>query len=111
MLERACMGDAELLPGERFQLMRFFKAVFVRCQCAYFRYRQGALGGEYWKTFRTLLRSLWRLRGKEVARLWEQFKVGGFLHEEFTAEVEKLRDEAQPHLKAMIDEGLDFNHA
>ena len=43
--------------------------------------------------------------------MWEQFKVGGFLHEEFTEEVERLRVEAQPHLQAMMDKGLDFNHS
>ena len=111
MLDRACMSENELSPGERFQLIRFFQAVFVGYQCAYFQYRQGALGEEDWKIFRTLLRSFWLLRGKELARMWEQFKVGGFLDEEFTAEVERLRNEAQPHLQAMIDEGLELNHS
>jgi len=111
MLDRACMTDSELLPGERFQLMRLFQAVFVGYQCAFFQYRQGILGEEDWKTFRTLLRSFWLLRGKELARMWEQFKVGGFLDEEFTEEVERLRDEAKPHLQAMIEKGLGLNHS
>jgi hypothetical protein len=111
MLDRACMSEAELLPGERFQLLRFFQAVFVGYQCAYFQYRQGALGEEDWKIFRTLLRSFWLLRGKELARMWEQFKVGGILDEEFTEEVERLRDEAQPHMQAMAERGLELNHS
>lgn len=111
MLDRACMTDAELLPGERFQLIRMFQAVFVGYQCAYFQYRQGVLGENDWKIFRALLRSFWLLRGKELAKMWEQFKVGGFLDESFVEEVERLRDEAQPRLQAMIEKGLELNHS
>jgi hypothetical protein len=42
--------------------------------------------------------------------MWEQFKAGGFLDEEFTEEVERLRDEAQPHLQALNEKGLELNH-
>jgi hypothetical protein len=67
MLDRACMTDQELSSGERFQLFRFFQAVFVGYQCAYFQYHNGALGEEDWNVFRALLRSFWLLPGKEAA--------------------------------------------
>lgn len=111
MLDRACMTDQELSPGERFQLFRFFQAVFVGYQCAYFQYHDGALGEEDWNVFRALLRSFWLLPGKEAARMWKQFKTGGVLDEEFVAEVERLREEAQPHLQALAEQGLEYGHA
>ncbi len=108
MLDRACMTDEELSHGERFQLMRFFQAVFVGYQCAFFQYRHEALAEEDWRTFRALLRTFWLLPGKEIARVWEQFKTSRMLDEEFTAEVEKLRDEVQPYLQEMKDKGIDY---
>ncbi len=110
MLDRACMTDEELSSAERFQLLRFFQAVFVGYQCAFFQYRHNALDENDWKIFRSLLRSFWLLPGKEAARMWEQFKVAGILDEEFTAEVEKLRVEAQSHLQAMEEKGLELGH-
>jgi hypothetical protein len=111
MLDRACMTDEELSSGERFQLIRFFQAVFVGYQCAYFQYRHQALDEEDWNTFRALLRSFWLLPGKECARVWEQFKIGGILDEEFTAEVERLREEAQPRLQELIERGIELGHS
>ncbi len=110
MLDRACMTDQEISSGERFQLIRFFQAVFVGYQCAYFQYKHDALNKEDWNIIRSLLRSFWLLPGKEAARIWEQFKTGGFLDAEFTAEVEKLRDEAQDKIQSLTDKDLDLGH-
>lgn len=90
MLDRTCMTDQQLSPGERFQLFRFFQAVFVGYQCAYFQHRNGALDEEDWNVFRTLFRSFWLLPDKEAARMWNQFKSGGVLDEKFVAEVSIL---------------------
>jgi hypothetical protein len=111
MLDQACMTDQELSPGERFQLFRFFQAVYVGYQCAYFQYHNGALGEEDWNVFRVLLRSFWPLPGKEAARMWMQFKTGGVLDEECVAEVERLREEAQLHLQALAEQGLEYGHS
>lgn len=108
MLDKACMTDEELTPGERFQLMRFFQAVFVGYQCAYIQYRHEALSDEDWHTFRALLRTFWLLPGKEIARVWEQFKTSRMLDEKFEAEVEKLRHEAQRHLQEMKEKGIEY---
>lgn len=111
MLDRACMTDKEISSGERFQLIRFFQAVFVGYQCAFFQYRHQALDEEDWNTFRALLRTFWLLPGKEIARTWEQFKTSGMLDDEFTAEVERLRDEAQARLREMQEKGIEFGHS
>lgn len=110
MLDRASMTDEELSHGERFQLFRFFQAVFVGYQCAFYQYRQKALNEEDWNICKALLRSFWLLPGKEVARMWEVFKTGGVLDDAFTAEVERLRDEAQAHLQGLQDKGLELGH-
>jgi hypothetical protein len=110
MLDRACTTDEEITSGERFQLFRFFQAVFVGYQCAYFQHRHKALGEDDWNVIRTLLRSFWLLPGKEIARLWETFKTGGVLDDEFIAQVERLRDEAQGHIQGLQEKGLEFGH-
>ena len=106
MLERASMTDQELTSAERLQLFRFLQAVFVGYQCAFVQYRHNALSEEDWNTFRALLRTFWHLPGKEVALVWEQFKLSRMLDEDFEAEVERLRDEAQPHIAEMKDTGI-----
>ena len=111
MLDRACMTDQELSEGERFQLFRFFQGVFVGYQCAFIQYRNGVLGEEDWNVVRGLLRSFWLLPGAEAARMWKQFKVGGVLDEGFIAEVEKLKKEAEPHIQALSDQGLEYGHS
>ena len=111
MLDRACMTDEEISSGERFQLIRFFQAVFVGYQCAFFQYRHKALSEDDWNVIRSLLRSFWLLPGKEVARLWEVFKTGGILDDEFVAQVERLRDEVQEHIQGLEDKGLELGHS
>ncbi len=111
MLDRACMTDEEISSGERFQLIRFFQAVFVGYQGAFFQYRHKALSEDDWNVIRSLLRSFWLLPGKEAARLWEVFKTGGILDDEFVAQVERLRDEAQEHLQGLEDKGLDLGYS
>jgi hypothetical protein len=111
MLDRACMRADELSSGERFQLIRFFQAVFVGYQCAFFQYRHDVLAEEDWGIFRALLRSFWLLPGKEVARLWAQFKAGGFLDERFVEEVERLRDEAETYQQTLKEEGLELGRS
>ena len=111
MLDRACMTDKEISSGERFQLFRFFQAVFVGYQCAFYQYRHKALNQEDWNVCRSLLRSFWLLPGKETARMWDVFKTGGVLDDEFTAEVERLRDEAQEPLHGLRDKDLDLGHS
>ena len=43
--------------------------------------------------------------------MWKQFKTGGVLDEKFVAEVERLREEAQPHLQALAEQGLEYGHS
>jgi hypothetical protein len=100
-----------LSSGERFQLVRFFQAVFVGYQCAYFQFRHGAIEEEDWDIFRALLRSFWLLPGDELARMWEQFKTGGILDHEFVEEVERLRDESEMHRQGLKEKGLELGHA
>jgi hypothetical protein len=111
MLDRACMTDDELSSGERLQLFRFFQAVFVGYQCAFYQFRHKALNQDDWNVIRSLLRSFWLLPGKEIARLWAVFKTGGILDNEFIAEVERLRDDAQEHLQGLEDKGLELGHS
>ena len=108
MLARAMMTDEELSPGERAQLLRFFQAVFVGYQGAYFQHRHKALNDDDWNMCRNLLRSFWLLPGKETARQWEQFKVGGFLDDDFIRECETLRDEAQEYVRGLAEKELEF---
>jgi hypothetical protein len=110
MLDRACMTDKVLSSGERFQLVRLFQAVFVGYQCAYFQYRHGVIEEEDWDVFRALLRSFWLLPGAELARMWEQFKTGGFLDHDFVEEVERLRGESMTHLQGLQGKGLEMGH-
>ena len=58
LLGRAMMTDENLTSGERVQLLRFFQAVFVGYQGAYFQHRHKALNDDDWKMCRTLLRSI-----------------------------------------------------
>lgn len=108
LLGRAMMTDKDLTTGERVQLLRFFQAVFVGYQGAYFQHRHKALNDDDWKMCRTLLRSFWLLPGKEVARQWEQFKIGGFLDDGFVSECETLRDEAQEYVRGLAEKDLEF---
>ena len=80
-------------------------------QCAFFQYRHDVLAEEDWGIFRALLRSFWLLPGKEVARLWAQFKAGGFLDERFVEEVERLRDEAETYQQTLKEEGLELGRS
>ena len=111
LLARAVMTDDDLSPGERFQLLRFFQAVFVGYQGAYFQHRHEALNDDDWKMCRTLLRSFWLLPGKELARQWEQFKAGGFLDDSFVRECELLRDEAQEYVRELEAKDLQFRES
>ena len=108
LLARAMTTDEALSDGERAQLLRFLQAVFVGYQGAYFQYRHKALNKDDWDMCRALLRSFWLLPGKEIARQWQQFKTGGFLDDEFVAEAEKLREEAQQYIAGLAEEGLEF---
>ena len=111
MLDRASMTDEELSSGERFQLFRFFQAVFIGYQCAFYQYLHEALNQEDWNICRSLMRSFWLLPGKEVARLWEVFKTGGVPDDESAAEVERLWEEVQEHLQALEDKDLTLGHS
>ena len=108
LLAKAGMTDETLSPGERLQISRMFHAVFVGYQGAYFQHKQGALGQEDWKTCRALLRSFWIFKGKEWADLWIQFKTGGFLDDEFVAECELLREEAEHYALALAEKNMGF---
>lgn len=110
LLDKAGMTDTELSNDERIQILRFFQAVFVGYQGAYFQYRHNALHADDWATCRALLRSFWLLPGAETSRQWEQFKAGGFFDEEFVAEVEKLREEVRDYADELKDKELEFGH-
>ena len=111
LLGRAMMTDQELSFGERIQLLRFFQAVFVGYQGAYFQHRHQALNDDDWKMCKSLLRSFWLLPGKECARQWEQFKAGGFLDDDFVQECEMLRDDAQEYLRNLEQKDLQFRES
>ena len=108
LLAKAGMTDEPLSPGERLQISRMFHAVFVGYQGAFFQHRQGALGQDDWKTCRALLRSFWLFKGKEWADLWIQFKAGGFLDDDFIAECESIRHEAEHYASELEKEDLGF---
>ena len=107
LLAKAGMTNESLSPGERMQILRMYQAVFVGYQGAYFQYRQDALPEDDWKTCRALLRSFWLFAGKEHLAVWEQFRTGGWLDEDFVAECEILRKEAE-HFAAELD-GKELN--
>jgi hypothetical protein len=108
LLAKAGTTNETLSPGERLQISRMFHAVFVGYQGAYFQYKQGALGQDDWKTCRALLRSFWLFKGKEWADLWMQFKTGGFLDDDFVAECELLREEAEHYALALEQKDMGF---
>jgi hypothetical protein len=108
LLGRAMMTDEDLTSGERVQLLRFFQAVFVGYQGAYFQHRHKALNDDDWNMCRNLLRSFWLLPGKEVARQWEQFKAGGFLDDGFVRECEALKADAEQYLRGLEEKDLAF---
>ena len=108
LLAKAGMTNELLSPGERMQISRHFLAVFVGYQGAYFQYRQDALPEDDWKTCRALLRSFWLFDGKEWLDVWKQFKTGGFLDEEFVAECERLREEAEHYAAELEKKDLSF---
>jgi hypothetical protein len=93
LLAKAGTTNETLSPGERLQISRMFHAVFV---------------GYHWKTCRALLRSFWLFKGKEWADLWMQFKTGGFLDDDFVAECELLREEAEHYALALEQKDMGF---
>lgn len=109
LLAKAGTTSETLSPGQRLQISRMFHAVFVGYQGAYFQHKQGALGPDDWKTCRALLRSFWLFKGKEWADLWGYFKTGGFLDDDFIAECEILKEEAEKYALALdeIDMGIE----
>ncbi len=111
VLAKAATTDDELTPGERIQILRLFQAVFVGYQGAYFQHRNKALSDDDWKMCRALLRSFWLLPGKEMARQWQQFQVGGFLDDGFVEECHKLEAEAQQYVRALEEKNLQFGDA
>jgi hypothetical protein len=108
LLAKAAMTNESLSPGEKLQMLRLFQAVFVGYQGAYFQHRQGAIGPNDWNTCRALLRSFWLFDGREHLELWEQFKTGGFLDDEFVAECELLREDAERFAHALQEKDLGF---
>jgi hypothetical protein len=108
LLAKASMTNEPLSPGEKLQMLRMFQAVFVGYQGAYFQHKQGAIGPDDWKTCRALLRSFWLFNGREHVNLWEQFKTGGFLDDDFVAECELLRKDAERFARELQEKDLGF---
>ncbi len=108
LLARAGMTNEALSPGERLQILRMYQSVFVGYQGAYFQHRHGALGEDDWKTCRALLRSFWLFDGKEHLGVWTQLKAGGFLDDEFLAECELLREEAEHFAQELENKDMGF---
>ena len=108
LIAKASMTNETLLPGEKIQILRLFQAVFVGYQGAYFQHKKDALDEEDWKTCRALLRSFWLFNGREHVDLWEQLKTGGFLDEQFIAECESLRREAEKYAHRLDEKDLGF---
>jgi hypothetical protein len=108
LIAKASMTNETLLPGEKIQILRLFQAVFVGYQGAYFQHKKNALDEEDWKTCRALLRSFWLFNGREHVDLWEQLKTGGFLDEQFIAECELLRREAEKYAHRLDEKNLGF---
>lgn len=108
LLAKTAMTNESLSPGEKLQMLRLFQAVFVGYQGAYFQHKQGAIGPNDWNTCRALLRSFWLFDGREHLELWEQFKTGGFLDDDFVAECELLREDAERFAYALQERDLGF---
>ena len=108
LLAKAAMTNESLSPGEKLQMLRLFQAVFVGYQGAYFQHKRGAIGPDDWSTCRALLRSFWLFNGKEHLELWEQFKAGGFLDDDFVAECELLREDAERFALELQEKDLGF---
>ncbi len=108
LLAKASMTNESLSAGERLQMLRMFQAVFVGYQGAYFQHRRGAIGPDDWNTCRALLRSFWLFNGREHVKLWEQFKTGGFLDDDFVAECELLRADAERFADELEEKNLGF---
>ncbi len=111
VLAKAATTDDELTSGERIQILRFFQAVFVGYQGAYFQHRNKALSDDDWNMCRALLRSFWLLPGKEMARQWQRFQAGGFLDDGFVEECHKLEAEAQQYVRALEEKNLQFGQS
>jgi hypothetical protein len=108
LLAKSTMTDESLSPGEMMQMLRVFQAVFVGYQGAYFQHRRQALDEDDWKTCRALLRSFWLFDGKAHTEVWEQLRSGGFLDDEFIAECELLRAEAEHYVQELEEKDLGF---
>jgi hypothetical protein len=108
LIAKASMTNETLLPGEKIQILRLFQAVFVGYQGAYFQHKKNALDEEDWQTCRALLRSFWLFNGREHVDVWKQLKTGGFLDEQFIAECETLRQEAEEYARRLDEKDLGF---
>ena len=108
LLAKAGMTNEKLQPGEKLQLLRLMQAVFVGYQGAYLQHKQNALDEDDWRTCSALLRSYWLFSGQEFQDLWEQFKTGGFLDEQFIAECELLRRDAEGYAHRLKEKDLGF---
>ena len=108
VLAKSTMTNESLSPGEKLQMLRVFQAVFVGYQGALFQYKQGAIRPDDWNTCRALLRSFWLFDGREHLELWEQFKTGGFLDDDFVAECELLREDAERFADELQAKDLGF---
>lgn len=110
LFDKTMMTDNELSTSERIQMLRFFQALFVGYQGAFFQYRHNALNEDDWRTCRSLLRSFWLAPGKEISRIWDQLQAGGFLDEDFVTEVEEMREDVRNYEQRLNQEGLEFGH-
>ncbi len=108
LMAKASMTNEPLLPGEKIQILRLFQAVFVGYQGAFFQYKKNALDVEDWQTCRSLLRSFWLFDGREHVAVWEQLKTGGFLDEQFIAECDLLRQDAEEYARLLDEKDLGF---
>jgi hypothetical protein len=108
LMAKASMTNETILPGEKIQILRLFQAVFVGYQGAFFQHKKNALDEEDWKTCRALLRSFWLFNGREHVAVWEQLKTGGFLDEQFIAECESLRQEAEEYARLLDKKDLSL---
>jgi hypothetical protein len=84
--------------------------VFVGYQGAYFQHKKNALDEEDWRTCRALLRSFWLFNGREHVAVWEQLKTGGFLDQQFIAECESLRQDAERYACLLDEKDLSFRN-
>lgn len=98
-------GD-ELSPSESMQIWRHLQGVLMGYQGAYEQYRSGVLPPKDWELARTILRSFWLFDGVAKTRAWRQMKDGGFFHEDFLAEVQRLEEEARSYRERLVEEEL-----